>query len=140
MTVGPHHGYLATPTSQNQLNFIEANVIPGGASGTANVWIGGKRVWGPEVTTWEWLDGPEKGVVFWNNGPVTDKFAPWDPNHACTGCGAGPDTLKSWSLYLNAWFSPYFTSAWDAANYTGVYAGGNSGFVVEYGAKKCESG
>src|SRR5271166_3473969 len=66
MTVGPHHGYLATPTSQNQLNFIEANVISGGASGTANVWIGGKRVWGPEVTTWEWLGGPEKGVVFWN--------------------------------------------------------------------------
>ena len=46
---------------------------------------------------------------------------------------------ESWGLYLNAWFSPYFTSAWDAANYTGVYAGGNSGLVVEYRTNKCES-
>ncbi len=128
--VGGRRGYLATVASQAQLNFIEQNVIPGGASTTANVYIGGQRVGGAQVTTWQWVGGPLRGVVFWNKGPVSGRFAPWDPIHFND---AGPSIQLSWALYLNAWYRPYFTSAWDVANYTGVGAGANTGFVVEYG-------
>jgi hypothetical protein len=134
MEVGGHPGYLANITSQAKLNFIEAQVIPGGSSSTANVWVGGQRAWGSELMTWEWTGGAETGVVFWNNGPVAGKFAPWDPQYGCPTCQAGPNTTASWGVYLNAWYRPYITSAWDQANYTGVEAGANTGFVVEYGA------
>lgn len=128
--VGGHSGYLANLTSQAKLDFIET-IMPGGTS-TANVWVGGQRVWGPVPTTWEWTGGALTGKVFWNNGSVA-LFAPWDPVYGCTGCRAGPDKPESWGVYLNAWNRPYITSAWDQANYTGLFAGANSGFVVEFG-------
>jgi hypothetical protein len=67
MEVGGHPGFLANINSQAVLDFLESTVIPGGTS-TANIWVGGQRVWGPQPLTWEWTGGVLTGKVFWNNG------------------------------------------------------------------------
>lgn len=129
-TYNGQQGYLAAITSQEQLNFIENSVVPGGASGTANIYVGGVRVAG-STATWEWGYGPNAGTIFWNNGPVAGQFAAWDPVFALGG-PATPNSVLANTLYLNAWFRPYFTSAWPWATAGGIYAGGNSGIIVEF--------
>jgi hypothetical protein len=124
MQLGGVNGYLAT---LEELDFAES-VIPGGAAGTANVYIGGARVWNTKAT-WRWQTGP-KGTVFWDNGPV-GAFAPWDPIYALGG-PASPDNPKTPVLFLNAWFRPYFTASFGVAMKEDIYAGANSGFLVEF--------
>lgn len=120
-------GYLASVTSQAELDFIENTVIPGGAR-TANVYLGGQQV---ALGKWVWVAGPEAGLVFWNKGPV-GTFAPWDPIYSLSsGASASPNSGRSSYLYLNSWHRAYFTSSWGASQ-SSVSAGGNSGYVVEY--------
>jgi hypothetical protein len=128
MQLGGKSGYLATLTSQEEIDFAES-VIPGGAAGTANVYVGGARVWNT-TAKWRWETGPEQGTVFWD-GRNVGRFAPWDPIYALGG-PATPDNPKTPFLFLNAWFRPYFTASFGAAMKQDIYAGANSGFLVEF--------
>ena len=130
MTLDGATGYLATPMSQEELNFIENNVLPHGAS-TGNVYLGGQRVTGT-TAEWQWIAGPNAGTIFWNNGPVAGEFANWDPNYALpSGSPASPARSDQPALYINGWYRPYFGSASGNA-LSSLGAGGNSGIVVEY--------
>jgi hypothetical protein len=77
-------GYLATVTSAQENLFISSLL------GAANAWLGGNDVAVPD--TWEWADGPEAGVDFWqglqNGAPIGGAYANWgasDPNNAGAG-------------------------------------------------------
>ncbi len=123
-------GYLATITSQSELDFVENYTS---IAGTANIYVGGRRIAGT-TATWEWATGPLAGTIFWNKGPVAGEFAAWDPVYALGKVHdtAHPDSPGSSALYINSWFRPYFTSAYPWAVPGGISAGGNSGFLVEY--------
>src|SRR5205823_6526520 len=66
-------GYLATVTSAAENTWIKQNILPSAPVGTA-VWIGGASFALNGV--WSWVEGPEAGQVFWNNGS-TITFANW---------------------------------------------------------------
>lgn len=120
-------GYLATITSQAELDFIENTVIPGGTA-TGNVYIGGRQV---APGKWVWAAGPKLGSIFWNKGPV-GAFAAWDPIYSLSRDAPAPtNSPRMPYVYLNSWYRPYFTSSWGSP-LSSVNAGGNSGYVVEY--------
>ncbi|GAA4963794.1 T9SS type B sorting domain-containing protein [Algibacter aquimarinus] len=73
-------GYLATITSAE-----EAQITGEQAAGTG--WIGANDVATEGV--WQWVTGPEAGIVFWNGGinGTTPNFANWntnEPNDCCS--------------------------------------------------------
>ncbi len=63
-------GYLVTITSQAEDTFVRA--IPGDQG-----WAGGSD--GAVEGSWRWLDGPEAGTLFWQNG-TTVTYAAWNAN------------------------------------------------------------
>lgn len=121
--VGGAPGYLATITSQAELDFIES-IIPGGAS-VDNTYIGGYLV--PNSgATYEWAVGPEKGTVFWQNGPVAGEFATWYGGNPTSDPGAP-------AVQINAYLQPQFHQSYGKA-IVGAGAGGATGYVVEWSA------
>jgi hypothetical protein len=75
-------GYLVTITSKQENDFVSARIDQ-----ATNVWIAASdaRIEG----TWEWVEGPEKGTIFWqgvaNGAPVDGQFASWasgEPNNS----------------------------------------------------------
>jgi Lectin C-type domain len=77
-------GYLATVTSAQENVFV-AGLLTG-----ASAWLGGNDVVTPDL--WEWADGPEAGVDFWQGlqggTPVGGAFTNWggsDPNNSGGG-------------------------------------------------------
>jgi len=80
--------YLVTITSKEEENFIISLIPESARSQHVGIWLGGQDV--NEEGKWEWMDGPEKGVVFWQ-GPraagekVEGQYANWiknEPNNA----------------------------------------------------------
>ena len=129
-------GYLATVTSSNELNFIN-NVVFSAAnfpSGIpANVYVGGSDSGTPG--TWKWVTGPEgaensgAGLIFYSSDSVQNGLiAPWD-SHDSQGQIDG--STGEYYLALNGWFEPGFSVLSGTALGT-VYAGGNSGYLIEY--------
>jgi prepilin-type N-terminal cleavage/methylation domain-containing protein len=77
-------GYLATVTSAQE------NLFVSGLLAGANAWLGGNDVITADL--WEWADGPESGLDFWQGlqggSPVGGAFTNWgssDPNNAGGG-------------------------------------------------------
>lgn len=77
-------GYLATITSASENQFLISSQF-----GLA--WIGGSDEWNSANETdqniWKWMDGPEAGQIFWNNGSsvMYSNWAPGEPNNCCGG-------------------------------------------------------
>ena len=75
-TFNGQQGYLVTITSQGENDFL--------ASLTGSIgWTGGTD----EATegTWTWIDGPEAGTIFWQNGIVAGQYSHWnngEPNNS----------------------------------------------------------
>jgi len=112
-------GYLATVTSAAE------NVFINGSVSSALGWGGGSDEWDPQSESdqqvWKWMDGPEAGQIFWNNG-VTVIYANWsvgEPNNCC----GGEDYLQ-----LN----------WSGASWNDHGGPGNpgqlNGYFIEYSA------
>ncbi len=85
-------GYLATITSQAELDFLILSVNPGAAP----VWLGGSDA--ASEGTWTWITGPEAGEVFWigNASGSSPTFANWnggEPNDL-----GGEDGLVGWAI------------------------------------------
>ena len=102
-------GYLATVTSQEEQNFlIELAKYPAGATGrettgagvdgdvvpiagfSALAWLGGAET--STEGTYQWINGPEAGLVFWTGAVggsapagVYANFHPEEPNNSFTG-------------------------------------------------------
>jgi hypothetical protein len=77
-------GYLATITSAQENLFVSGLLLG------ANAWLGGNDVITADL--WEWADGPEAGVDFWQGlqggSPVGGAFTNWgaaDPNNSGGG-------------------------------------------------------
>ena len=110
------NGYLVNITSQAELDFIENSVAPGGPN-SLNTFIGGALVSG-STSKWQWVDGPEKGTVFWDNGPVEGQFASWDTQNGYPNTGRDEPVLG-----INNYGIPKFGT--EALT-------GYNGFIVEY--------
>lgn len=69
------NGYLATITSQNEFDFVY-NHLP---SYSDVYFTSGHLVSDSTYSTnkWAWTDGPEKGNIFWDNGPVNNQYSDW---------------------------------------------------------------
>lgn len=84
-------GYLANVTTADENGFV-ASVIAHGAL----AWLGGSDEWNrnneSDEGKWKWMDGPEAGQMFWNNG-VTQIYANWNPGEPNNCCG-GEDYLQ----------------------------------------------
>ena len=120
-------GYLANITSQEELDFIETYVIPGGAT-SDSVFTGGHLVSG-STTKWEWTSGPEAGTVFWDNGAVTGQFSNWDTHfgYPRTGTGATAEPVVS----INGYFQPQFSNNFPNASMR---------YLVEFTSSGSQSG
>ncbi len=77
-------GYLATVTS------AEENLFISGQLNGDNAWLGGNDVITADL--WEWADGPEAGVDFWQGlqggAPIGGAYTNWgsnDPNNSGGG-------------------------------------------------------
>ena len=66
--VGPNgeECYVATVTSLDEANFVFDSVIE--PISPLAFLLGASD--GAVETVWKWINGPEDGLVFWNNGPV----------------------------------------------------------------------
>ena len=115
------HGYLATITSQDELNFIKDNILPNYMN-NENLLIGGEYI---GANSWQWADGPEKGTVFWNNGPVSGQYENWYKFYGFPVIGTG-----NGSSYTKL---AYGTSYDGSTNGKFVNTGGiGYNFLIEY--------
>jgi hypothetical protein len=110
------NGYLVTITSKQENDFVSARIDQ-----ATNVWIAASdaRIEG----TWEWVEGPEKGTIFWqgaaNGAPVDGQFASWanqEPNNA----GNEDYAVTNWSGSKGLW------------NDLGGTSSSVNGYVVEF--------
>ncbi len=129
-------GYLATVTSTDEFNFINDVVFsaanfPSGIP--ANVYAGGSDSAAPG--TWSWVTGPEgaenngAGLIFYSGDSVQNGLiAPWDPHNSQAQIDG---STGEYYLYLNSWYEAGFSPNSGTA-IGNVYAGGNSGYLIEY--------
>jgi len=68
-------GYVATITSQEEQDFIVANLNPGGAF----AWIGASDA--AVEGQWQWIEGPEAGQLFPPSAAGFASWAPGEPNN-----------------------------------------------------------
>ena len=73
-------GYLATISSQEEQDYIDAMIPPQDLDFQFyECWIGGTDV--HQEGQWMWMDGPEKGTFFWSGGsdgqPIDGHFSNW---------------------------------------------------------------
>ncbi|MEM8641293.1 MAG: C-type lectin domain-containing protein [Cyanobacteria bacterium P01_G01_bin.54] len=113
-------GYLVTITSQEEQDFIVANLASPSIDNYHGSWIGAsdQTVEG----TWQWVTGPEAGTVFWQNStPIGyHNFLSSEPNnypHVVAG--------EDYAIMLaNAQWA-------DTTERTPL--GRSAGFIIEYG-------
>ncbi|PZF77565.1 hypothetical protein DK847_09680 [Aestuariivirga litoralis] len=120
--------YLATITTQAELDLIEGLTAPSGAlvSSLPNIYIGSEKTQGT-TDEWSWAFGPEKGTVFWRNGSaVGNNFPGWDPN-AIYRREARADHHGG---AINNYYRPYVTAIYGDA-ISSIGGGGNSGYILE---------
>ncbi|WP_319480151.1 PKD domain-containing protein [uncultured Draconibacterium sp.] len=114
-------GYLATIRSKAEQDFIYIKT-----EGTG--WIGGSDE--EEEGTWKWVEGPDKGIVFWkgneSGSPVNAEYSHW---------GTGEPNNQGGEDYAHILYSAGTRGYWnDLPN-----GGGGSpgyipqGFLIEYG-------
>lgn len=120
--------YLATITSQAELDVIEATATPDGSTVSAkgNIYIGSQKTAG-SVDEWSWAVGPEAGTFFWRNGAaVGNNFPGWDPD-----AGYRREAFADhWGGAINNFYRPYVTSIYGTA-ISSLGGGGNSGYMLE---------
>jgi hypothetical protein len=115
--------YLATITTQAEMDYVETYVIPGGTS-VGNIYIGSRRTQGT-TDQWYWAFGPETGVIFWSNGQaVGSNFPGWDPDHRVETVNTAPYGQ------INSFYRAYVSASYGLALPT-LVEGGNSGYLVE---------
>ena len=120
-------GYLATSTTESEMQFIDSVVF--GSGRPDNTFVGGSDAYQEGV--WRWVTGPEgleeegAGRVFFESGAyVGEKAADW------ISYSEG-DTESNDYLFIYSYFEPQF-NPWNG--YLGSPgAGGNVGYLVEFG-------
>ena len=106
--------YLATITTQAEMDYVETYVIPGGTS-VGNIYIGSRRTQGT-TDRWYWAVGPETGVVFWDNGQaVGNNFPGWDPQYRVETIGIAPYGS------INNYYRAYVSANYGDGNGLGGY-------------------
>lgn len=125
-------GYLATITSQSELNFIENNISVSGRpiTLTGEIYIGGKEL---SSGNWSWITGPEAGTQFWSNGAVSGQFANWingSKQNSTTLTALGINDVPHQSPSNG--YTPEFTSLNPNGSGNGSI-NSVSGYLVEYG-------
>lgn len=110
------NGYLVTVTSAAEDAFLINNVAGGiGWTSGSDAAVEG---------TWAWLDGPETGTVFWQNG-VTLTYAQW---------GSGePNSFRGEEDYLVIKFGQ--TAFWNDLPFNS-----GQGYYIEYSAAPTNGG
>lgn len=108
-------GYLATITSQAESDFLRDTLQAGLG------WIGGSDK--DQEGVWKWMDGPEAGQIFWDNG-TSLMFTNWNSGEPNDCCG-GEDYLQF------AWYS---ADGWNDHGGPGNNSGQRNGYIVEYSA------
>jgi hypothetical protein len=111
-----NHGYLATITSQAELEFIVANL--GGEAVRAH-WLGGYQPSGSAEPAggWSWVTGEAWSYTNW---------APFEPNNLVNGAEDGLELL---------WDTRYALGTWN--DYVRSHL--NSGYIVEYPAPEAST-
>jgi hypothetical protein len=120
--------YLATITTQAELDLIESTVAPDGAlvSTKGTIYIGSEKT-ANSVDEWSWAVGPEAGTVFWRNGAaVGNNFPGWDPSS--TYRREAQSDHKGGAI--NNYYRPYVTAIYGTA-ISSLGGGGNSGYILE---------
>ena len=121
LTNGTCNGYLVNITSAEE-NAVAQELVPDGAYAA---WIGATDR-GNTTNEWEWLDGPEAGVIFYKKSDSTynlDYYNNWggvEPNNYATGDGTRDD--YAYILQNGTWADTTYASA---------------SSIVEYGDSGC---
>ncbi|WP_339949900.1 VPLPA-CTERM sorting domain-containing protein [uncultured Albimonas sp.] len=90
-------GYLATITSQEEQDFLSAEVNPDGLE----AFLGGSDA---EVEgEWRWVAGPEAGTLFWVGAAAGTAFGFEDWHSGEPNDSTGEDNLLGWSFDSNDW-------------------------------------
>jgi hypothetical protein len=88
-TLGGLRGYLANITSESEQSFIKGKLNTYG-------WIGGADT--DSEGTFLWMDGPEKGQVFWNSGTTNRRTTNTTTGSvSLTGISYGTNRFNYWS-------------------------------------------
>ncbi|MCY4180554.1 MAG: VPLPA-CTERM sorting domain-containing protein [Litoreibacter sp.] len=81
-------GYLATVTSADENAFIS------GLTGNHWSWLGGERI--GRDNTFQWIQGPEAGTVFYDDGAVTGVFNAFARNEPNNWRNTNEDAVHIW--------------------------------------------